>query len=74
MEFFNRSRSYVAAQGVGVAQGALEMAIKHVTQKNKTPSFVIRQSSFPNSYGNTLSRASRQSFVRMGPRKRPGTR
>ncbi|MFZ7110634.1 MAG: acyl-CoA dehydrogenase family protein, partial [Desulfatiglandales bacterium] len=26
----NRSRAYVAAQGVGIAQGALEMAINHV--------------------------------------------
>lgn len=33
MEFFNRSRAYVAAQGVGVAQGALEMALKHVKQR-----------------------------------------
>uniref|UniRef100_A0A7C2PJX6 Acyl-CoA dehydrogenase n=1 Tax=candidate division WOR-3 bacterium TaxID=2052148 RepID=A0A7C2PJX6_UNCW3 len=33
MEFFNRSRAYVAAQGVGIAQGALEMAIKHVKQR-----------------------------------------
>jgi len=33
MEFFNRSRSYVAAQGVGIAQGALEMAIKHVRKR-----------------------------------------
>jgi len=30
MAFFNRSRSYVAAQGVGVAQGALEIALRHV--------------------------------------------
>lgn len=30
MEFFNRSRAYVAAQGVGVAQGALELALRHV--------------------------------------------
>lgn len=30
MEFFNRSRAYVAAQGVGIAQGALEMAVTHV--------------------------------------------
>ena len=30
MEFFNRSRAYVAAQGVGVAQGALEMALRYV--------------------------------------------
>ncbi len=35
MQFFNRSRAYVAAQGVGVAQGALEMAIKHVTQRKQ---------------------------------------
>lgn len=33
MEFFNRSRAYVAAQGVGIAQGALEMAVKHVTKR-----------------------------------------
>ena len=35
MAFFNRSRSYVAAQGVGVAQGALEMALKHVKQRRQ---------------------------------------
>jgi len=35
MEFFNRSRSYVAAQGVGVAQGALEMALKHVKKRKQ---------------------------------------
>jgi acyl-CoA dehydrogenase len=33
MAFFNRSRSYVAAQGVGVGQGALEMAIRHAKQR-----------------------------------------
>jgi alkylation response protein AidB-like acyl-CoA dehydrogenase len=26
-DFFNKKRNHVAAQGVGVAQGALEMAI-----------------------------------------------
>ncbi len=35
MAFFNRSRAYVAAQGVGIAQGALEMAINHVTQRKQ---------------------------------------
>jgi alkylation response protein AidB-like acyl-CoA dehydrogenase len=35
MEFFNRSRAYVAAQGVGIAQGALEMAVKHVTKRKQ---------------------------------------
>jgi alkylation response protein AidB-like acyl-CoA dehydrogenase len=34
MAFFNRSRTYVAAQGVGIAQGALEMALEH-TKKRK---------------------------------------
>jgi acyl-CoA dehydrogenase len=29
MAFFNRSRTYIAAQGVGIAQGALEMALRH---------------------------------------------
>ncbi len=33
MDFFNRTRNHVAAQGVGVAQGALEMAIAHVKQR-----------------------------------------
>jgi alkylation response protein AidB-like acyl-CoA dehydrogenase len=33
MDFFNRSRAYVAAQGVGVAQGALEMALEHVKKR-----------------------------------------
>jgi len=34
MAFFNRSRTYIAAQGVGVAQGALEMALRHVKGRN----------------------------------------
>ncbi len=33
MAFFNRSRAYVAAQGVGVAQGALELAIQFIKQR-----------------------------------------
>lgn len=33
MDFFNKTRNHVAAQGVGVAQGALEMAISHVKQR-----------------------------------------
>jgi acyl-CoA dehydrogenase len=43
MEFFNRSRAYVAAQGVGVAQGALELALKYV---NKHKQFGESLSSF----------------------------
>ena len=30
MKFFDHSRAYVAAHGVGLAQGALDMALKHV--------------------------------------------
>ena len=30
MKFFDHSRSYVAGHGVGLAQGALDMAVKHV--------------------------------------------
>ncbi|UCG08396.1 MAG: acyl-CoA dehydrogenase family protein [Desulfobacterales bacterium] len=30
MKFFDHSRAYVAAHGVGLAQGALDMAVKHV--------------------------------------------
>jgi alkylation response protein AidB-like acyl-CoA dehydrogenase len=33
MAFFNRSRAYVAAQGVGVAQGALELAINFLKSR-----------------------------------------
>lgn len=33
MEFFNMTRNHVAAQGVGVAQGALEMAISYVKKR-----------------------------------------
>lgn len=33
MDFFNKTRNHVAAQGVGVAQGALEMAISHIKQR-----------------------------------------
>lgn len=35
MEFFNRSRAYVAAQGVGIAQGALEMALRYVKDRKQ---------------------------------------
>jgi alkylation response protein AidB-like acyl-CoA dehydrogenase len=35
MEFFNRSRPGTAAQGVGVAQGALELALKHVKKRKQ---------------------------------------
>ncbi len=30
MAFFDRSRAYVSAHGVGLAQGALDMAVKHI--------------------------------------------
>jgi len=33
MDFFNKTRNHVAAQGVGVAQGALDLAIAHVTKR-----------------------------------------
>jgi alkylation response protein AidB-like acyl-CoA dehydrogenase len=33
MAFFNRSRTYIAAQGLGIAQGALEMALRHVKKR-----------------------------------------
>jgi alkylation response protein AidB-like acyl-CoA dehydrogenase len=33
MDFFNMTRNHVAAQGVGLAQGALEMAISHVKNR-----------------------------------------
>ncbi len=33
MDFFNKTRNHVAAQGVGVAQGALEMAISYVKKR-----------------------------------------
>jgi alkylation response protein AidB-like acyl-CoA dehydrogenase len=33
MAFFNRSRTYIAAQGVGIAQGALELALRHTKQR-----------------------------------------
>ena len=33
MDFFNKTRNHVAAQGVGVAQGALELAISHVRKR-----------------------------------------
>jgi alkylation response protein AidB-like acyl-CoA dehydrogenase len=33
MDFFNKTRNHVAAQGVGVAQGALEMAVDHVKKR-----------------------------------------
>ncbi|MFN3535811.1 MAG: acyl-CoA dehydrogenase family protein, partial [Desulfatiglandales bacterium] len=33
MAFFDRSRAYVSAHGVGLAQGALDLAIKHVKSR-----------------------------------------
>lgn len=33
MAFFNRSRTYIAAQGVGLAQGAIDLALRHVKKR-----------------------------------------
>ena len=35
MHFFDRSRAYVAAHGVGLAQGALDMAVKQAKQRRQ---------------------------------------
>ena len=35
MAFFDRSRAYVSAHGVGLAQGALDMAVKHVKERKQ---------------------------------------
>jgi len=35
MQFFDRSRAYVAAHGVGLAQGALDLAVKHVKNREQ---------------------------------------
>jgi acyl-CoA dehydrogenase len=35
MQFFDRSRSWVGAQGVGLAQGALDLAIRHVKNREQ---------------------------------------
>ena len=35
MHFFDRSRAYVAAHGVGLAQGAMDMAIKHAKTRKQ---------------------------------------
>lgn len=35
MEFFNRTRLHVAAQGVGVGQGALDKAVRHVKNREQ---------------------------------------
>ncbi len=35
MEFFNRTRLHVAAQGVGVGQGALDKAVRHVKAREQ---------------------------------------
>jgi acyl-CoA dehydrogenase len=42
MDFFNKTRNHVAAQGVGLAQGALEMALAHIKKRK--------------AFGGTLSR------------------
>jgi alkylation response protein AidB-like acyl-CoA dehydrogenase len=47
MQFFDRSRAYVAAHGVGLAQGALDLALRHVKTREqfgqKIASFQITQ-------------------------------
>jgi len=35
MQFFDRSRAYVAAHGVGLAQGAMDLAIRHVKSREQ---------------------------------------
>ncbi|RPJ06223.1 MAG: acyl-CoA dehydrogenase [Deltaproteobacteria bacterium] len=35
MHFFDRSRAYVAAHGIGLAQGALDQAVKHVRERKQ---------------------------------------
>lgn len=35
MEFFNRTRLHIGAQGVGVAQGALDKAVRHVKSREQ---------------------------------------
>jgi alkylation response protein AidB-like acyl-CoA dehydrogenase len=42
MDFFNMTRNHVAAQGVGVAQGALEMAISHVKKRKAFGGYLSR--------------------------------
>jgi alkylation response protein AidB-like acyl-CoA dehydrogenase len=42
MDFFNKTRNHVAAQGVGVAQGALELAISHVKKRKAFGGFLSR--------------------------------
>ena len=49
MDFFNKTRNHVAAQGVGLAQGALEMAIDHVKKRK--------------AFGSTLSRLQGIQFI-----------
>jgi alkylation response protein AidB-like acyl-CoA dehydrogenase len=49
MDFFNKTRNHVAAQGVGVAQGALELAIAHVKKRK--------------AFGGTLSRFQGIQFI-----------
>jgi alkylation response protein AidB-like acyl-CoA dehydrogenase len=49
MDFFNKTRNHVAAQGVGLAQGALEMAITHVKKRK--------------AFGGTLSRLQGVQFI-----------
>ncbi len=49
MDFFNKTRNHVAAQGVGVAQGALDLAIAHVKKRK--------------AFGGTLSRFQGIQFI-----------
>ncbi len=49
MDFFNKTRNHVAAQGVGVAQGALELALAHIKKRK--------------AFGGTLSRLQGIQFI-----------
>ncbi|HNZ59350.1 MAG TPA: acyl-CoA dehydrogenase family protein [Syntrophorhabdaceae bacterium] len=42
MDFFNKTRNHVAAEGVGIAQGALEMAISHVKKRKAFGGYLSR--------------------------------
>ena len=42
MDFFNNTRNHVAAEGVGIAQGALEMAISHVKKRKAFGGYLSR--------------------------------
>jgi len=70
MHFFDRSRAYVAAHGIGLAQGALDQAVKHVKERKQfgqpLGSFQVTQTGSWENSGSAVNRLHRPCRIRAG--------